>query len=170
MNMKKLFFTRVIAFAAILPASAQKIGFIDTDSVLNALPDYQAAVKKLDSQAEQYRNQLDADLQVIEQIYNAYQNQKARLTTSQRTNVENDIVSREQQLQQKQESYFGTDGVMAKNSEKLLGPIRQRVEKAISQYASSNGYSVVFDLAVTGGVVYMKEADEITGAIIKMLK
>ena len=170
MYMKKLFFTLVIAFAAILPAKAQKIGFIDTDSVLNALPDYQAAVKKLDSQAEQYRSQLDADLQVIDQIYNAYQNQKARLSTSQRTNIENDIISREQQLKQKQESYFGADGVMAKNSEKLLSPIRTRVEKAVSQYAAANGYSLILDLAVVGGVVYKKDSDEITGAIIKMLK
>ena len=170
MNMKKLFFTLVIAVAAILPANAQKIGFIDTDSVLNALPDYQAAVKKLDAQAEQYRQQLDADYQVIDQIYNAYQNQKARLTTAQRSNVENDIIQREQQLKEKQEQYFGAEGAMAKASEKLLTPIRNRVEKAVSQYAVANGYSLILDLAVTGGIVYKRDSDEITGAIIKMLK
>ena len=169
-NMKKMFFTRVVALAAVLPAGAQKIGFIDTDSVLNSIPDYQAAVKKLDAQAEQYRSQLDAELQVIDQIYNTYQAQKARLSTTQRTNYENEIISREQQLKEKQESYFGAEGVMAKNSEKLLAPIRNRVAKTVEQYAAANSYSVIFDLAVTGGVVYMKKSDDITETIIKMLK
>ncbi|MBO4572044.1 MAG: OmpH family outer membrane protein [Bacteroidales bacterium] len=168
--MKRLFFTLVIAIAAILPANAQKVGFIDTDSVLNALPDYQAAVKKLDSQAEQYRQQLDAELQVIDQIYNAYQNQKSRLTTAQRSSIENDIITREQQLKANQEKYFGSEGLMAQNSEKLLAPIRTRVEKAVAQYASANGYSLILDLAVTAGVVYKKDSDDLTKAIIKMLK
>lgn len=168
--MKRILFAFVVALAAVLPASAQKIGFIDTDSVLNALPDYQAAVLKLDNQADQYRQQLDADLQVIDQLYNAYQNQKSRLTTSQRTNVENEIIQREQQLKAKQEQYFGAEGTMAQLSDKLLAPIRTRVEKAVSQYAIANGYSLILDLAVTGGVLYKRNSDEITGEIIKMLK
>ena len=47
--MKRLFFTLVAVIATLLPAKAQKIGFIDTDSILMSLPDYKAAIEKLDA-------------------------------------------------------------------------------------------------------------------------
>lgn len=165
--MKKLFLVFAFAIAAVFSANAQKVGFINTDSVLLAIPEYQTAIAQLDSQAEKYKNQLDQELQIIDRLYNSYQSQKSYLSTSQRTSIENDIVSKEQQLKAKQEQYFGQDGVMAKQSETLLSPIRDKVSKAISSYAASNGYSMIVDIAVNNGIVYKRESDDITSAIIK---
>lgn len=168
--MKRLFLVFVIALAGIIPAKAQKAGYINTDSVLLAIPEYTAATAQLDAQAQEYKNQLDQELQAIDRLYNSYQSQKAYLSTSQRTSIENDIISKEQQFKARQEEYFGHDGVLAKKSESLLGPIRDKVAKAVAAYADANGYSIVFDLAVTNGIIYKRESDDITSAIIKFLK
>lgn len=165
--MKRLFLVFVVALAAIIPAKAQKVGFINTDSVLLAIPEYQKAISQLDAQADKYKNQLDQELQVIDRLYNSYQSQKAYLSTSQRTSIENDIVSKEQQLKAKQEQYFGQEGVMAKQSDALLTPIRNKVTKAIEAYANANGYSLIIDLAVNTGIVFKRDSDDLTNAIIK---
>lgn len=165
--MKKLFLVFALAFAAIVPAKAQKVGFINTDSVLLAIPEYKTAIEQLDAQADKYKNQLDQELQIIDRLYNSYQSQKSYLSSSQRTSIENDIISREQQLKTKQDQYFGQDGVMAKQSESLLSPIRTKVTNAIASYAEANGYSMIVDTAVSTGIVYKRDSDDITSAIIK---
>jgi len=168
--MKRLIFVFVIALAGILPANAQKIGYINTDSVLLAIPEYKTATAQLDAQAEKYKTQLDQELQVIDRIYTSYQSQKSYLSTSQRNSIENDIISKEKQLKVKEEQYFGQSGVMAKQSETLLQPIRTKVNNAIAAYAEANGYSIIIDLAVTTGIVYKRDSDDISSEIIKFFK
>ena len=164
--MKRLFLIVSVLLAGSLAANAQKVGFINTDSILLAIPEYQNATKQLDAQADSYKAQLDQELQVINRLYTSYQSQKVYMSSSQRTSVENDIISKEQQLKSKQEQYFGAEGVMAKQSEALLAPIRTRVSDAVAAYAKANGYSLVIDTAVTAGIVYKNDADEITKQII----
>lgn len=167
MYMKKLLLVFAVVLAAVLPAKAQKVGFINTDSVLLAIPEYQTAIEQLDAQADKYKSQLDQELQVIDRLYTSYQSQKSYLSSSQRTSIENDIVNKEQQLKARQEQYFGQDGVMAKQSESLLSPIRNKVTNAIASYATANGYSMIIDTAVNTGIVFKRDSDDITSAIIK---
>lgn len=168
--MKKLSLFILFALAAVIPAKAQKIGFINTDSVMVALPEYQAAIIQLDARAEQYKQELETSLKTVEQMYNSYQSQKSYLSSSQRSGIENEIITKEQEVKKRQESYFGAQGEMAKVSEKLLSPIRQKVSDAVAAYSLQNGYSVVIDLAVNAGIIFKNEADDITNAIIKILK
>ena len=168
--MKKIGIILTVIAAMAVPANAQKVGFINTDSVMMALPDYQNAIKQLDAQASQYKQELDNSLKIVEQMYNSYQSQKNYLSTSQRTNIENEIIAQEQQVKNRQESYFGKDGTMAKASEQLLKPIRDKVSAAVAQYAASKGYTVVMDLAITAGIIYKNDADDMTQAVINILK
>lgn len=168
--MKKFSLLILFAVAAVLPAKAQKVGFINTDSVMVALPEYQAAVSQLDAKANQYKQELEASLKVVEQMYNSYQSQKSYLSSSQRASIENEIINKEQQVKRSQDAYFGAQGEMAKASEQLLAPIRQKVSDAVAAFSLQHGYSLVIDLAVNAGIIYKNEADDLTKAIINILK
>ncbi|MBQ7640278.1 MAG: OmpH family outer membrane protein [Bacteroidales bacterium] len=169
--MKKLFLILTLALmsASMLQAQSQKIGFINTETVLKELPEYQNAQKSLEQLTEKYKAEIEADLKVIDQLYSTYQNQKAYLSSSQRSSAENKIITKEQEMKKKEDGYFGSEGVLSKKSEELLTPIREKVEAAIRHYSELHGFTAIIDLAGSGNIVYYDSALDITKEIIKQL-
>ena len=169
--MKKLFMILAVALLSVsmLQAQSQKIGFINTETVLKELPEYQNAQKSLEQLTEKYKAEIEADLKVIDQLYTTYQNQKAYLSSSQRSTAENKIITKEQEMKKKEDGYFGSEGTLAKKSEELLTPIREKVDKAVRNYCEENGFTAIIDLAGSGNIVYYDAKLDITQAIIKQL-
>lgn len=168
--MKKLLTIAAILLMTASVAQAQKTAFIRTDSILKVLPDYQRAQADLKAKADSYKADLEKDLKVIDDLYNSYQSQKQYLTSSARAAKEEQIISLEQALKDKQDKYFGAAGEIAKASEAVLGPIRERVNSIVRIYAQNNGYSMVVDLSAADHVIYHDANADITGIIIEKLK
>ena len=168
--MKKLLLTIAIAALTSFGASAQKAGFINTDSVLVSMPEYVQAQSQIKTRSAAFQTELENDLKKIETLYNKYQQQKQYLTSSSCAAKEQEIISLESDLKKKQDSYFGTEGEMTSYSEKLLAPVRAKVDAAVAAYAAANGYGYIVDLAIATGVVYYNPSDDITNAIIEKLK
>lgn len=168
--MKKSLLVLTALVAGFFCAQAQNIGYINTETILGQIPEYQAAQQQLSDQADNYKATLESELAAIETLYNNYQARKSNMTSSQRTQTENEIISKERVVKEKQKIYFGEDGVMAKKSEELLTPIKNRVQRAIDAVAKKNGCAIVIDLAVTAGIVYKDSRCDYTQEVINMLK
>ena len=86
--MKKLFVLAVASLIVCLQASAQnvpqKCGYVNTETILNAIPEYKVATDKLQALGDQYQEAVKKDYAEIEKLYNTYQKQKASLSASQR--------------------------------------------------------------------------------------
>ena len=80
----------VMLFSA-LQMNAQKIGYIDTEKILKAIPAYTSAQNQLESLSEKYRKEIEAEYAVIETMYNNYQSQKQYLSAQARQQKENEI-------------------------------------------------------------------------------
>ena len=164
--MKKSFLVIVALLMFIGTAGAQKIGYIDTESILSEIPAYTAAQSQLEALSDKYKAQIETELGKIETLYQNYQASRNSMSASQRQNAENEIISKERVVQEKQRIYFGEDGIMAKKAEELLAPIRARVDKAIADVARMGGYDLVIDLAAVQGVVYKNEALDLTQFVL----
>lgn len=164
--MKKSFLVIVALLVFIGTAGAQKIGYINTESILSEIPAYTAAQSQLDALSDKYKAQIETELGKIETLYQNYQASRNSMSASQRQNAENEIISKERVVQEKQRIYFGEDGIMAKKAEELLAPIRARVDKAIADVARMGGYDLVIDLAAVQGVVYKNESLDLTKFVL----
>ena len=164
--MKKSFLVIVALLMFIGTAGAQKIGYINTESILSEIPAYTAAQSQLEALSDKYKAQIETELGKIETLYQNYQASRNSMSPSQRQNAENEIISKERVVQEKQRIYFGEDGIMAKKAEELLAPIRARVDKAIADVARMGGYDLVIDLAAVQGVVYKNEALDLTQFVL----
>ncbi|MBQ1623246.1 MAG: OmpH family outer membrane protein [Bacteroidales bacterium] len=164
--MKKSFLVIVALLMFIGTAGAQKIGYINTESILSEIPAYTAAQSQLEALSDKYKAQIETELGKIETLYQNYQASRNSMSASQRQNAENEIISKERVVQEKQRIYFGEDGIMAKKAEELLAPIRARVDKAIADVARMGGYDLVIDLAAVQGVVYKNEALDLTQFVL----
>lgn len=157
----------LIVFAQV--ANAQKIGYLNTQTILNEMPEYVSAQQTLEKLSSQYKQYLEGEASKIETAYREYQNDRARLSEAQKQARENEIISMERKLQEKQKEYFGEGGVMAVKSEQLMNPIKEKVDAAVRKVAQKGEYSLIIDISAMQGVVYQNEAADLSLEVIRNL-
>ena len=164
--MKRIIIALVALLACFGSLSAQKIGYLNTETILGEIPAYVTAQSQLDALSDKYKATIETELGKVEAHYQNYQANRASMTSTQRQKAENEIIQKERVVQEKQKIYFGEDGLMAKKAEELLAPIRKDVDKAIEEVARMGGYDMIIDLAVVQGVVYKNENHDLTQQVI----
>ena len=164
--MKRILIALAVLLAGFQSADAQKVAYVNTETILAAIPEYEAAQMQLNTLSDKYKAAVETELGKVENLYQNYQANRHSMSASQRQNAENEIISKERVAQEKQKIYFGEDGIMAKKAEELLDPIRKDVEKAIADVARSEGYDLVIDVAALQGVVYKNEILDLSRKVI----
>ncbi|MCI2082860.1 MAG: OmpH family outer membrane protein [Bacteroidales bacterium] len=168
--MKRLLIVISVLFLSLTAANAQRIGYIDTDSILAQIPEYVQAQQQLNDLADKYKSAVENDLGRVDRMYKSYQANKQNYSVSERSSMEEEIISSEQAVKEKQKLYFGEDGVMAQKTAELVGPIKKRVQNAIDSMAESGNYMLIIDLAANNGIVYSDSRYNLNGEILKLLK
>ncbi len=162
----------LIAFAMLLAAfqmNAQKVGYINTEKILSAVPEYKSAQAQLENLSRQYQQKIENEYSKIEVLYNSYQQQKANMSAQARQLKENEIIGREKDVKELQKTYFGQDGLMQKKSEELMNPIKERVDAAINKVAQSGNFMIIFDVSTMQGVAWTNPQDDLSAIVIKAL-
>lgn len=163
--MKRIFLS-MLALLSAASLFAQKVAYINTETILQSMPEYVAAQIELNNISDKYRATIEAEVSKIDELYQQYQAEKSSLSQSQRTAKENEIIAKERALKEKQDVYFGEDGIMSDKSKELLDPIQNKVNKAIAKVASKDEYVMIIDLAATPGVVFKNEKYDLTQQVI----
>lgn len=132
-------------FLASMSASAQRFAYVDSQYILNNVPEYAAAQKQLQALTDQWQKDFDARMQNVDKLYKAYQADRVLLTEDMRKKRESDIVQKEKEAKDFQRLKFGPDGDLTKRSTELIKPIQDRVAKAIQATAESENLDMIFD-------------------------
>ena len=70
--MKKTLFLSVLFVLATFIGSAQKSAVVDTEYILEKMPDYASAQSKLNNLSKQWENQVNSMIQEVESLYKNY--------------------------------------------------------------------------------------------------
>lgn len=144
----------IIAIAAIaVPLSAQKIGYIDSDLILNKMPEYKSAQKQLDDLAAEWQTKADAMQTEVDNMYKSYKAEEVLLTSDQKKQKEEAIVTKENELFKFREEKFGQTGELFKKREELIKPVQDKMFEATQKVAKSDGLGFIFDKA--GGIMML---------------
>lgn len=168
--MKRIIFTLVLAFMTASIASAQNYMVVDSEKVFKSVAAYNEALESIETLAQQYQAQVDAKFQEVETLYNSYMQQRAALSESARQQVEQNILQKEAQATEYQESLFGTDGELMKKRVELIQPIQQKVFSTIEQFSTQYGYDLVIDISANPTILYYSTKVDFTDRIIEALK
>lgn len=168
--MKRLIMILALTLGLAVSASAQNYAVVNSEKVFKSIEKYNTALSQLDELAKQYQQQVDAKFEEVEKLYNAYMQRKASLSqASQQANEEN-IIKKEQEATEYQESIFGTDGVLMKKRLELIQPIQKLVFATIEEFAKAKGYDMVLDISQNATMLYYSPKADHTEAIIAELK
>ncbi|MCD6068454.1 MAG: outer membrane protein [Bacteroidetes bacterium] len=144
--MKKIIGTLfVIATLGIGTLQAQKFGYVDSDFILNSIPEYKAAKTELDKLSNDWQKEIELKYAEIDKLYKAYQAEQILLTDEMKKKRENEIVSKEAEAKELQKAKFGVDGELFKKRMELIKPIQDKVYNAVKAVADKNGMAVIFD-------------------------
>lgn len=164
----------IIALVAVLfatnIASAQNYMVVNSETVFKSLKEYNSALEQIETLSEEYQAKVDAKFQEVEKLYNNYMQQRASLSEGVRQQYEQNILKKEAEATEYQESLFGTDGELMKQRMSLIQPIQKRVFDAIESVSQQYGYDLVIDIAANPTVLYYSSKVDFTERIIEALK
>ena len=166
--MKKIFLL-LAAVAISAGVYAQKTGFVNTESIFKAMPDYNNALEQIDAFAKSQQTEVDTEFDKVAEMYDRYQMQKINLSDGSRKEVEDNIMKLEEAALAKQQSIFGNEGTVMKKRMELIKPIQDRVFTAIDRILSARGLDVIIDIANNPSIVSYNKSLDLTDEVLKSL-
>lgn len=163
--MKKILIIAVLLFSTTF-AYAQKFACVDSDYILNNMPEYKQAQKELEEASLQWQKEVENKLAEVDKMYKSYQAEAMLLPSELKTKKENEIIAAEKEAKNLQKQRFGNDGDLAKKRSELVKPIQDKVYNAIEKLAQEKSYSVVFDKASGATILYIDDKTDISDMVL----
>jgi len=132
-------------FAASPNSSQLKIGYVNSATILDQIPEAQAAQRKLDALMKAWSDTVNQMSQQYQDKADAYQKQSAMMTDQAKQAAQQDLNTLQQQILQYRQEKVAQGGELDQTREKLMKPIRDKVYKVIAQVAKEKGMQYVLD-------------------------
>ena len=168
--MRRFILVLALVLGLSFAASAQNYALVNSEKIFKSIESYNAAISELDKMAQEYQAEVDEKFKAVENLYNAYMQRKSQLTEASQAANEENIIKKEQEATEFQESIFGTDGELMKKRLELIQPIQKLVFSTIEEYAKAKGYDMVIDISQNATMLYYSPKADHTEAIIAELK
>jgi outer membrane protein len=149
--------------------SAQRFGYIDTDFVLNKMPEYKKAQDEIDQLSAAWEKEVQDMAKKIEGMYSAYQAEQVLLTEDMKTERTTAIQKKEAELKDYQKKVFGFGGLFFLKKQELIKPIQDKVWDAVDKVAKQNNLAIVFDKAGELVMIYTDPRFDYTDFVLDEL-
>ena len=149
--MKDLIKRSVLMLAVLalgIPAVAyaqQKIGYVDSEYILGQTPEYATVQQQLDRMAKEWQAEVEDRSAEVEEMFREYQARELLYTNEERQRKRETIVQAEGEVERLRMQYFGPEGDLFQQQEKLMRPIQEKILAAIEEVATNEDYDYVFD-------------------------
>ena len=143
--MRKILLILAVGLFTVTTTQAQKFAYVDTDYILNKIPDFKQAQDKLDALSTDWQKEVENMYAEIDKMYKAYQQEQILLTDEMKSKREDAIITKEKSAKDLQKKYFGPEGELYTKRQELIKPLQDKVYDAIQQLAANNKYAVIFD-------------------------
>lgn len=171
MKIKVLFLLVIVSMISI-SAQAQRgvrIGYIDTEYILQNVPEYQEATAQLDSKVQKWKTEIESQLSEIEQKRKDLSNEKALLTKELIEEREEDITFEENEILDYQQKRFGPNGDLMIQKRQLIQPIQDQIFAAVQDIAEKKQYDFVFDKSADVVMLYSAERFDFSEEVIRSI-
>ena len=142
--MKTFLFACLFSFAA-FAGNAQRYAIIDTKYILEKVPDYKDAQKKLDNFSELWQKEIDQKQADLDRMYKDYDAEQVMLTDALKKKREDELFNRQKELRDLQKKRFGFEGDLFRKRQELIKPIQDRVYNAVQKMATEKLYDLILD-------------------------
>lgn len=148
---------------------AQRFGYIDTDFVLNKMPEYKKAQEEINQLSEAWAKEVTDMSKQIESMYSALQAEQVLLTEEMKKERTAAIQKKEAEMKDYQKKVFGFGGLFFLKKQELIKPLQDKVADAVDKVAKQNNLAIVFDKAGQLVMIYTDPRFDYTDFVLDEL-
>lgn len=148
---------------------AQKIGYVDSEYILNRHPDYKRVQEEMDALAAEWKKEAQNLENEIKEMYNALKAEEVLLTEEMYEERLQAIKEKEKNATAFNNRVFGINGQYFQKQSELLQPLQSKIFDAIDKVSKRNGIAILFDKASGLSMIYTDPRHDYSDFVIEEL-
>lgn len=163
--MKKFHYFTIIFLLAgydVSMAQNQKIGFIDSEVIMQNMPEYSGVEQRLNLLSENWRQEIRELEDEVERMREDFEAREILFTDDIREERAQEIEMKAEELDQLIENRFGPDGEYFIRQKELLEPIQRQIFDALNIVAEREDFDFVFDRAQDSRFLFVRQQWNLT--------
>ena len=135
-------FINTIVFSSLLIADV-KIGYIDSNEIMSKFEEVRQAQVDLEKEQRKLQSEMEGLIQQLDSLKQEYDRQRLLMSDARRQEKEQDLIKKEQRIQQYQMEKFGPEGEIYRKQNQLLKPVLTKIDEAIQEVGKRQGYDYI---------------------------
>ncbi len=171
--MKRLILLALACFClgAAVQAQSLKIGFVNSGKIFQELPEAQEAQKRIDAMTKPIQDAIEAKERELQGKVDDYKKKESMMNDAAKKAAQDEILDLEQKYRTYRAEKLGNDGELAKETDKILAPLKAKILAGIERIAKEEKYNFVFDKTEQVNILlYGDPSHDLTFKVIDRLK
>jgi outer membrane protein len=168
-RLKLLLLFSVLSYTSISISVAQKIGYVDSEYILNKHPDYKKVQEEMSAIGAEWRKEAQSLTKEIQEMYNALKAEEVLLTEEMYEERTAQIREKEKAANAFNNRVFGTNGQFYQKQAELLQPLQSKIFDAIERVSRKNNLAILFDKASGLSMIYTDPRHDYSDFVIEEL-
>ncbi|NNC45056.1 MAG: OmpH family outer membrane protein [Winogradskyella sp.] len=171
MKFKVLFLLIMVGLTSLLSYGQRgvRIGYIDTEYILQNVPEYQEATSQLDKKVLQWKSEIEQKLSAIEQKKKELDNESVLLTKELYEERYEEISYEEAEILDYQQKRFGPNGDLFIQKRQLMQPVQDQIFSAVQEIASNKKFDFIFDKSADVVMLYSAEQYDVSDQVLRLI-
>ena len=144
-TIKTIFFTLCFLGFFLTGHAQARYAIVDTKYILDKMPEYKDAQKKLDQTSMNWQKEIDDKQAALDKMYKDFDAEQVMLSDTLKKKREDQLFNKEKEVRDLQRKRFGYEGDLFKLRQDLVKPIQDKVYNAIQQLAVNRMYDFILD-------------------------
>ncbi len=168
--MKRIALAVLMVLGAGIGIAQMKIGHINSESIMQNLPEAVDAQKSLDALVATWESELQKMQADWKKKFDDYDKRKLILTDQSRAEAEKELRDLDQAIADYRNKKFGQNGDLFTKQNEVMKPIQNKIFKVLEEVAKEDGYDYVFDKSGDILLLYATEKHDLTERVLRRMQ
>ena len=164
-NTIKVFVLVALTLAAMSVSAQVKLGHIETQKLIQAMPEWTAAQKTFEEEQKKVNTELKGLREQFQTKLAEYSEKMKTYSEAMRATTEEELQGLQQRIQRFQETAMAQ---LEKTQNDLMQPVMEKALNAIKEVGKENGFTYIFDM--NAGILYAAENSQDVLPLCKRIK
>ena len=161
-NTIKVFVLVALTLAAMSVSAQVKLGHIETQKLIQAMPEWTAAQKTFEEEQKKVNTELNGLREQFQTKLAEYSEKMKTYSEAMRATTEEELQGLQQRIQRFQETAMAQ---LEKTQNDLMQPVMEKALNAIKEVGKENGFTYIFDM--NAGILYAAENSQDVLTLVK---
>jgi outer membrane protein len=159
----------LLALFLAVNAYGQRFGYIDSQVIIEKMPEYTEAQNELARLTEQWKNDVEKKYAELIKLRQELEAERVLLTPDLQKQRQEDIKRKEEELVDFQTKIFGVEGLLFQKRQDMMKPIQDKIFEAVQKVARQRRLSFIFDKSGDLSMIYSDPTHNYTDIVMEAM-